>query len=201
MRRNARRWVAVLAVVAGSLATPGIAAASGGGGCGRAVTDERGTTVEIEDFCFGPTILRVDPGQVVTFANRDSFPHVVLGANGVWGSYQQVRGNHEVQYRFDRSGVYPFVCTYHPGMIGAVVVADGAGPGAAGSTTTAAGPVTLVEPEARTAPVVAAVPPPAPNASMRPWQIVLAGVALLALAGGIALVARRRGGREVGRTP
>jgi len=59
-----------------------------------------------------------------------------------------------VSYRFVRSGVYPYVCTYHPGMVGAVVVGDGTGLGAVG-TTTAAGPVTLVNPssELRRAPL------------------------------------------------
>jgi plastocyanin len=120
---------------------PGVAGASGGGGCGGPVTDGAGTTVEIKDFCFGPTILRVPTGETITFVNRDPFPHTVLGANGAWGSYDALKHGREATYGFSEAGVYPYVCTWHPGMVGAVVVGDGVG--GAIDTTTAAGPVTL----------------------------------------------------------
>jgi hypothetical protein len=44
-----------------------------------------------------------------------------------------------VTYTFEEAGVYPYVCTWHPGMVGTVVVGDGSG-GAIG-TSTSAGPV------------------------------------------------------------
>jgi plastocyanin len=120
---------------------PGVAGASGGGGCGGPVTDGAGTTVEIKDFCFGPTILRVATGETITFVNRDPFPHTVLGANGAWGSFDALKQGREATYGFSKAGVYPYVCTWHPGMVGVVVVGDGIG--GAIDTTTAAGPVTL----------------------------------------------------------
>jgi len=120
---------------------PGVAGASGGGGCGGPVTDAAGTAVEIKDFCFGPTILRVATGETITFVNGDPFPHTVLGANGAWGSYDALKQGGEATYGFSEAGVYPYVCTLHVGMVGAVVVGDGVG--GAIDTTTAAGPVTL----------------------------------------------------------
>jgi plastocyanin len=120
---------------------PGVAGASGGGGCGGPVTDAAGTTVEIRDFCFGPTILRVATGDTITFVNSDRTPHTVLGANGAWGSYDPLKHGGEATYGFSEAGVYPYVCTWHLGMVGAVVVGDGVG--GAIDTTTAGGPVTL----------------------------------------------------------
>ena len=121
---------------------PSVARASGGGGCGRAVTDAAGTTVKIESFCFTPTIVRIDPGQVVTFTNADPVPHTVLGANGSWGGYDTLKPSKGVTYRFTEAGTYPYVCTYHVGMVGTVVVGDGDG-GAIG-TNTSKGPVVQV---------------------------------------------------------
>src|SRR5687768_4698832 len=128
-----------LALVALAL-VPGVAGASGGGGCGGPVTDGAGTTVEIEDFCFGPTILRVAPGESVTFVNLDRSPHTVLGANATWGGYDALKKGHEATYEFAEAGVFPYVCTWHPGMVGAIVVGDGAG--GAIETSTADGPIT-----------------------------------------------------------
>jgi plastocyanin len=120
----------------------GLASASGGGGCGRPVTDAKGTGVDIRDFCFSPTILRVSTGDAVTFTNVDPVPHSVLGANATWGDYAGFK-KRSVTYRFSEPGVYPYVCTYHPGMVGAVVVGDGVG--GAIDTPTAEGPVTKVD--------------------------------------------------------
>lgn len=120
----------------------GLASASGGGGCGRPVTDAKGTRVDIRGYCFSPTILRVSTGDAVTFTNIDPVPHSVLGANATWGDYSGLKKK-SVTYRFSEPGVYPYVCTYHLGMVGAVVVGDGVG--GAIDTSTAHGPVTKVD--------------------------------------------------------
>jgi plastocyanin len=138
--RRAPAMAAVFVLAAGLTLVPGIAAASGGGGCGGPVTDEAGTSVDISEFCFTPTILRAAPGDVVTFTNRDRTQHTVLGANGIWGGYDTLKRGVGTTFEFTEPGIYPYVCTWHPGMIGVVVVGDGAG--GAIDTTTAAGPVT-----------------------------------------------------------
>lgn len=197
--------IAAMALVG---AVPVAAEASGGGGCGRAVSDARGSTVRIHNFCFLPTILRIHPGQTVRFANRDGFAHVVLGANGVWGSFSQLRSHHDVRYRFTRPGVYPYVCTFHPGMVGAIVVGGGAGRGEAVATVTGAGPVVPIGPGAtvRVAPAgvggtapAAVAAPMAVAGSMPSWELA----ALAAFAVGVAAFAaleRRRARHEAPRT-
>ncbi len=192
------RWIPGPALLMGLLlmgTTP--ASASGGGGCGRPVTDARGTTVAIRQFCFRPTVLRVRPGATVTFVNHDPVAHTILGANGAWGSFDALRGGNRVAYRFTRSGVYSYVCTLHPGMVGTVVIGGGRGPGAFG-TTSAAGPVTPVtdspapQPASRPAPELAA----GSSAPVRAgaWPAVTAvSLALFVLAtSGLALERRRR---------
>ena len=94
-------------------------------------------------FCFSPTVLHVRPGEAVTWTNTDPFGHNVMGASASWGSFDLLKPGRSVTYRFTRVGTYPFVCTMHPGMVGAVVVGDGDGPSAAG-TTTRSGPVVEV---------------------------------------------------------
>lgn len=192
MRTHAIRR-AVLMVVGMMLfvgLSPDVVHASGGGGCGRAVTDDDGTRVSIRNFCFGPTILRVWPGETVTWVNRDDFPHIVLGANGAWGGYDNVRRNGgEVSYRFVSPGVYPYVCTYHPGMIGAVVVGNGKPDGTSYAVTTNAGPVVSAD-STGTAIEQRAVPAPVPSRSWAP--VALAIGLILVLTAAIASSRRRR---------
>jgi len=191
VHRGSTLAASLIMVVAFALA-PGVAGASGGGGCGQAVTDSTGTEVEIASFCFGPTITRVHPGAEVTFTNLDPVSHSVLGANGSWGGYDALKKNRSVTYRFSQAGVYPYVCTFHIGMVGVVVVGDGIG-GAIGETTKE-GPVTKVvglgsSPAAN---VIAVAPAVAP-ADGSPWTAVaLAAFALLVITAGTVVVARHR---------
>lgn len=177
----------------------GLASASGGGGCGRAVTDAEGTGVDIRDFCFSPTILRVSTGDAVTFTNVDPVPHSVLGANATWGDYAGFK-NKSVTYRFSEPGVYPYVCTYHVGMVGAVVVGDGVG--GAIDTSTADGPVTKVDASDLGLENTSAVNPQ-PSEAGGGWPVIVAsafGIVVGALA--VIVVRRRRSsaaGAVVGR--
>jgi plastocyanin len=118
----------------------GTARASGGGGCGTPTTEGTGDAVAITGFCFEPTVLYAEPGASVTFENLDPVQHNVLGAHAKWGSWEQVREGRSVSHGFTEPGVYPYACTLHPGMVGAVVVGDPGG-------TTATEPVALVTEE------------------------------------------------------
>jgi plastocyanin len=177
-----------MALVALAL-VPGVGGASGGGGCGGPVTDGAGTTVEIEDFCFGPTILRVAPGESVTFVNLDRSPHTVLGANATWGGYDALKKGHEATYEFAEAGVFPYVCTWHPGMVGAIVVGDGAG--GAIETSTADGPITRTS----LTDVELAGGMPVQSETRLSIGLVVVVVALLAAVAGMVLLQRRRGTR------
>ena len=194
IRRRGLALVGAVLLAAGPWA--GSAHASGGGGCGRPVTDAAGTRVTIRSYCFGPTIVRVATGETVTWINRDAAPHSVLGANAVWGSFKTLRRTEPVSYRFARNGVYPYVCTYHPGMIGSVVVGDGTGPGAAGTLIDEDGPVTLEQAPAEET-QLAAQPSSADESRPGAWRVptlVSLGTLAVGAAAGLTLRRRRRPG-------
>jgi plastocyanin len=166
----------------------GLASASGGGGCGRAVTDAVGTGVDIRDYCFAPTILRVSTGDAVTFTNVDPFPHSVLGANATWGDYAGFK-NKSVTYRFSEPGVYPYVCTYHVGMVGAVVVGDGVG--GAIDASTADGPVTKVDASDLRLENASAVDDQ-PSEADGGWPLIVAAAFGIVVGASAVIVVRRR---------
>jgi plastocyanin len=109
-------------VMVAALAAP--AQASGGGGCGEPITDGQGTEISIESFCFTPTVLYGEPGDTIAWTNRDGTRHNVGGANLAWGSFETLRVDRSVSYSFSEQGVYSYVCSLHPGMMGTVVIGD-----------------------------------------------------------------------------
>lgn len=123
---HARAFALTLALgTFGALA--GATTASAGGGCHAGVTEGSGTTVEMVEACFTPTVLSIDPGGSVTWVNRSGMVHNVTA--NLWGHFDDIADGERVTVRFDDEGTYPYACTYHPGMSGVVVVGDGDGPG------------------------------------------------------------------------
>src|SRR5439155_15728820 len=115
--------VVVLFLIALSLGAP---AAVAGGGCHSSqFTDARGVRVDVQNLCFTPTVIRIQPGQRVTWTNQDDTAHTVTGAAFRWGSTDQLGFHQTISFRFADSGVFPYFCLIHPGMVGAVVVGDG----------------------------------------------------------------------------
>jgi len=111
----------------------------------------------------------------------------VLGANATWGGYDALKKGHEATYEFAEAGVFPYVCTWHPGMVGAIVVGDGAG--GAIETATADGPVT------RTSPLTdgeLAGGMPVRSETELSTGLLIVVVALLAVIAGTVFLQRRR---------
>lgn len=163
-------------------------AAAGGGGC-HETTEGTGPVVELREWCFSPTVVRVEPGTTVTFVNRDPMDHDLAGVGWAWGT---LTPGSEVAQRFDESGTYAYMCYLHPGMSGAVVVGDGIGSGPVvqitTTSTTASPPTTTVDTIA-----AGATSDTGDGADDGGALAVVAGAGgLLAGVGGSRLVARRR---------
>lgn len=132
-----RRLAAILLLVPFVLAVSALPARAGGGGLYCAfgkLTEGRTNTVDMKDYCFFPSVVRVERGEMVTWENYDAGAHTVT-APGNWSaeSKEYLTGE-KVSFQFDDEGVFPYVCLLHPGMVGAVVVGDGEGPPGASSS-------------------------------------------------------------------
>ena len=78
--------------------------------------------VEISGFAFVPARLTVAPGDTVVFTNRDLAPHTATSEAGLFDSGRLSRGQ-SVRMGFSARGDYPYLCTLHPRMRGAITVA------------------------------------------------------------------------------
>jgi plastocyanin len=150
-----------------------------------------GSDVKTQDCAFEPTITVVKTGDTVTFRNDTNLPHLVTGANAEWGDRDiQVAPGSSVEYAFAEPGVYPYACSFHPGMTGAIVVGDGGAALAATVAAVASGeggePIVQGAATASTAPAV--------TDEASPIVVAVAG-ALVAVALGLAVVALAARGR------
>jgi plastocyanin len=80
-----------------------------------------GVTVLMKNFDFSPMTLAVPPGTTVTWKNLDGEPHTVTSADGLFrsGALDQ---NDSFSFKFERPGVYRYICSIHPRMVASVTV-------------------------------------------------------------------------------
>jgi plastocyanin len=76
--------------------------------------------VAIEGMQFKPASLNVTRGDTVTWNNKDMVPHTATAA-GKFDSGNIAPGK-SFSRRMEQPGEFDYVCTYHPGMKGKVVV-------------------------------------------------------------------------------
>jgi plastocyanin len=203
--RTARRRTlraGTLAAAIGLASLLGTDVALAGAGChSEAFSDQAGTAVTMLDNCFTPTVLRVGPGDTVTWSNKDPVEHTVTGAVGAFGHDRSILAGQTVAYRFDAEGVYPYFCYLHPGMVGAVVVGDG-GAAATGSGVVPVGGSGEGEKASGAEAAPEAAPARSDQDTSRGWWAGLGlglGLAAAASVGSVAISRRRK--RLASRTP
>ena len=76
--------------------------------------------VTIEGMKFEPAVVTVRPGDTVVWRNNDVVPHTAT-ANGVFDS-KEIAAGKRWSWTARKAGRHAYVCTYHPGMQGTVVV-------------------------------------------------------------------------------
>jgi plastocyanin len=87
----------------------------------RTVVAEDTTIVVAKAFMFSPVTLTVSAGSTVTWTNHGEEPHTVASDSGLFRS-GALDSNESFSYRFDKPGIYRYVCSIHPQMTGTVIV-------------------------------------------------------------------------------
>lgn len=82
-----------------------------------------GATVTINDFAFMPAELRIAPGTTVTWSNEEWAPHTATANDETFDSGRLDQGA-SFEHSFSEPGMYSYSCTFHPGMVGTIVVTE-----------------------------------------------------------------------------
>ena len=182
------RRLSLLVILVGASALT-LPSARAGGGCHgeptARMTSSADAEISIGECAFQDTVVYVEPGQRVTWTNKDPVPHTVTGAANSWGDLEYLDRGDDVSYRFGKKGVFPYYCELHPSMVGAVVVGD-----AKAMLGTSTGGVEKIDLTAAT------VPDEAPPSDSGGGSFVPGAAIALAVAAGagvLFVVLRRRG--------
>ena len=163
------RRIALAAFTLTFLAVPTAATAGGGCAADGPSQPEAATEVVIDHACFGPVVSAVPLNGKLTWTNRSGMEHNLTGPAIAFTELPD-GATHTVT--FDRSGIYVYACTIHPGMSGAVVV----------------GAVDAVAPAAP----AAVAPATTPTSTSGPGAAGWAGAAVAILAVGALVLTRFR---------
>jgi len=87
--------------------------------------------VTIANFAFAPATVTIPVGGSVTWKNTDLTEHTATAKNGAFDSGNLDTGQ-TFTFTFHKALIYTYVCSYHPSMVGTVVVQTPA-PTASGS--------------------------------------------------------------------
>jgi len=85
------------------------------------VTHAEEATVKIDNFTFGPEVLKVKTGQTVTWLNEDDIPHTVVATNHAFKSKALDTGD-KYTFTFVKAGQYEYFCSLHPHMKATIIV-------------------------------------------------------------------------------
>ena len=97
-----------------------LAACGGGGGeKDSPAASSRVVSVDMVDLEFEPRKVTLDRGQTVKFVNRGKATHNAKGRD-FFSRVVEPGGSYS--HRFDTSGSFDYVCTFHPGMEGTITV-------------------------------------------------------------------------------
>ncbi|GJM09751.1 MAG: hypothetical protein DHS20C11_20270 [Lysobacteraceae bacterium] len=79
--------------------------------------------VEIRSFKFVPETVTANPGDTITWINRDIAPHTASSNDGNWDTGVLVQ-NASKTLVVEQQWASDYICQFHPAMKGKVVLAD-----------------------------------------------------------------------------
>ncbi|MCC6315172.1 MAG: ScyD/ScyE family protein [Thermomicrobiales bacterium] len=103
----------------GPAASPGSAPSTTAADAGT--PDAGAMAVRIADFAFSPPTLDIAAGTTVTWTNADTAPHTATAKDTSFDSGNLDPGD-SFAHTFADPGTYDYVCSYHAGMKGTIVV-------------------------------------------------------------------------------
>lgn len=75
-------------------------------------------------YVFGPTKTKAKVGQTVIWKNTTDAAHTVTSTTAGWTYDKKLNVGKSLQFTFKKAGTFHYKCSYHPGMVGTVIVSQ-----------------------------------------------------------------------------
>lgn len=87
----------------------------------HATTLTGGNRYFVDEYSFSPYRARVKSGSRVTWTNNGTMTHTIVGRDGSWTT-GHILPTQEATVKFDKPGVYAYICEEHPWSFGQLIV-------------------------------------------------------------------------------
>ncbi len=87
----------------------------------RAKSAPSKAAVDIDNFSFTPTEIKVKAGTSITWTNRDDIPHTVVSSDLEFKS-RALDTDDKFTTTLTKAGTYSYFCSIHPKMQGKIIV-------------------------------------------------------------------------------
>lgn len=73
-------------------------------------------------YVFGPTKAKIKVGQTIVWSNTTDAPHTVTSTTKSWTYDKKLNVGASLRFTFKKAGTFHYKCSFHPGMVGTVIV-------------------------------------------------------------------------------
>jgi plastocyanin len=110
---------------------PAGAAPAPGGGAGAVKPDKpaaaltgraKGVSVDVKDNPFAPAMIQAKVGQKITWSLRGQISHTVTASQGAKFDSGPLSPGQSFSYTPKKAGTIQYLCSFHQGMVGTIVV-------------------------------------------------------------------------------
>lgn len=77
-------------------------------------------SVIIDNFSYSPPRIMIEAGDTVSWVNQDSAIHTVTSENNFDSG--DIEQGDRYSHTFDQPGIIEYTCTYHPSMVGQIII-------------------------------------------------------------------------------
>lgn len=75
-----------------------------------------------QSYVFSPKTKTIKVGTTVKWTNPTAAPHTITSKTKSWKFNKSLDQGKTVQFTFKHAGTYLYHCTFHPGMVGKIIV-------------------------------------------------------------------------------
>lgn len=123
MKINSYKEAAILIILAAIILPILGCQSSQGKDTGSSSSGTQANTVEMKNFAFNPSEIKIKQGETAEWLNKDTFAkHTVTSDSGAELNSEALSNGQTYSHTFNEKGIFEYHCAIHPTMKGKITV-------------------------------------------------------------------------------